>query len=252
MGQKVHPLGFRLGITKKHQSYWCTKPRISALWIQDASFIREFIYSQYIGAGITSIEIYRRDFGSPSLTVEINTSRPALFVGRDNQNLDQLKETLITKLVSFYRKRNLVNPGKIQINLVIKPITNPEIHASILAERLVEDLEQRKPYRRAMRQIVQKALRAGVKGIKVQVSGRLNGADIARSENVREGPVPLQTLRADIDYASRSAKTIFGLLGVKVWVFHGEKLTPLSNINTETVLTEKSEKEYVKSKKNEV
>ena len=116
------------------------------------------------------------------------------------------------------------------MSLHVKPVSNPEIHAAILAERLVEDLEQRKPYRRAMRQLVQKAVRAGVKGIKIQVAGRLNGADIARSEDVREGPVPLQTLRADIEYASRSAKTIFGLLGVKVWVFHGEKLTPLSNV----------------------
>lgn len=231
MGQKVHPLGFRLGITQKHQSYWCTKPRLSAIWIQDASFIRELVSSQYTGAGITTIEIHRRDFGAPSLTIEINAARPALFVGRETQTLDHLRDMLVTKLYSFYQKRNLPDPGKIQLSLHVKPVSNPEIHAAILAERLVEDLQQRKPYRRAMRQIVQKAVRAGVKGIKVQISGRLNGADIARSEDLREGPVPLQTLRADIEYASRPAKTIFGLLGVKVWVFHGEKLTPLSNIN---------------------
>ena len=105
------------------------------------------------------------------------------------------------------------------MSLHVKPISNPEIYATVLAERFVEDLEQRKPYRRAMRQTIQKALKAGVKGIKIQVSGRLNGADIARSEEVREGPVPLQTLRADIDYASRSAKTIFGLLGSKYGYF---------------------------------
>ena len=115
-------------------------------------------------------------------------------------------------------------------SLYIKPIKEPDAYAAVLAEKLVEDLQQRKPYRRAMRQTIQRALRAGVKGIKVQVSGRLNGADIARSEDVREGPVPLQTLRADIDYATHSAKTIFGLLGVKIWVFHGERLTPLSNL----------------------
>jgi small subunit ribosomal protein S3 len=230
MGQKVHPLGFRLGITQKHQSYWCTKPRLSSIWIQDASFIRELIFKQYKGAGITTVEIHRRDFGAPSLTIEIHAARPALFIGRETQTLDHLRDMLVTKLSIFYRKRNLPDPGKIQLNLHVKPVSNPEIHAAILAERLVEDLEQRKPYRRAMRQLVQKAVRAGVKGIKVQVAGRLNGADIARSEDVREGPVPLQTLRADIEYASRPAKTIFGLLGVKVWVFHGEKLTPLSNV----------------------
>jgi small subunit ribosomal protein S3 len=229
MGQKVHPLGFRLGITKKHQSYWCTNSRVSAVWIQDASFLRHILSTQYNGAGITNIEIQRRDFGSPSITIEIQAARPAVFVGRETQTLDPLRDSLVQQLYTFYRKRNLADPGKIQLNLHVKPISNPEIYAAVLAERLVEDLQQRKPYRRAMRQTVQKAIRAGVKGIKVQVAGRLNGADIARAENVREGPVPLQTLRADIDYASRSAKTIYGLLGVKIWVFHGEKLKPVSN-----------------------
>lgn len=226
MGQKVHPLGFRLGITQNHQSFWCTKPRISAIWIQDASFLRQIISASYKDAGITSIEIHRRDFGSPALTIEIYAARPALFVGR----LDELRNLLVKKLEQFYRKRNYLIPNLIQINLYVKPIANPDLYATVLAEKLVEDLEQRKPYRRAMRQLVQRAIRGGVKGVKVQVSGRLNGADIARAENVREGPVPLQTLRAEIDYASRSAKTIYGLLGVKVWVFRGEKLTPLSHI----------------------
>lgn len=230
MGQKVHPLGFRLGITQKHQSYWCAKPRVSAVWIQDASFLRESITKQYTGAGITHIEILRRDFGSPSVTIEIHAARPAVFLGRETQTLDHLRDTLVTQLYAFYRKRNLPDPGKIQLSLYVKPVSNPDIYATVLAERIVEDLQQRKPYRRAMRQLVQKAMRAGVKGIKVQISGRLNGADIARAEVVREGPVPLQTLRADIDYASRSAKTIYGLLGVKVWVFHGEKLRAISNL----------------------
>ena len=229
MGQKVHPLGFRLGITQKHQSYWCTHPRLSSIWIQDASFLRNIISTTYNGAGITNIEIQRRDFGSPSITIEIQAARPAAFVGRETQTLDHLRDELIKKLSAFYRRRNLPDPGKIQLNLHVKPVSNPDIHAAILAERLVEDLQQRKPYRRAMRQTVQKAVKAGVKGIKVQISGRLNGADIARAENVREGPVPLQTLRADIEYDSRSAKTIYGLLGIKIWVFHGEKLKPITH-----------------------
>lgn len=234
MGQKVHPLGFRLGITQKHQNYWCVKPRLSALWIQDASFLRDYINTQYPGAGIKNIEIHRRDFGSPCLIIEIQAARPSVFVGREAQNLDEFRNTLVKKLESFYQKRNLSNPGTIQISLHVKPLSNPDIHASVLAEKLVEDLEQRKPYRRAMRQIVQKALRAGVKGIKVQISGRLNGTDIARSEDIREGPVPLQTLRADIEYASKAAKTIYGLLGIKVWVFHGEKLTPINNFRVQS------------------
>jgi len=229
MGQKVHPLGFRLGITRKHQSYWCTKPENSALWIQDASFLRSFLQKTYIGAGITSIEIQRRDLDSPSIGIEIYAARPAAFLGRDNKALDQLRDELVAKLKNFYRKRNLPDPGKITLNLYVKPVSEPDSYAAVIAEKLVEDLQQRKPYRRAMRQSIQRALRAGVKGVKVQVSGRLNGADIARAEDLREGPVPLQTLRADIEYASKSAKTIYGLLGVKVWVFRGEKLTPLSN-----------------------
>lgn len=231
MGQKVHPLGFRLGITQKHQSYWCTKPRISALWVQDASFLRSFLHKNYIGAGITSIEIQRRDLDSPSIGIEIHAARPAAFLGRDNKALDQLRDELVIQLKSFYRKRNLSDPGKINLSLYVKPLKEPDAYAAVLAEKLVEDLQQRKPYRRAMRQTIQKAMRAGVKGIKVQISGRLNGADIARAEALREGPVPLQTLRADIDYSSKSAKTIFGLLGIKIWVFHGERLTHISNLS---------------------
>jgi small subunit ribosomal protein S3 len=230
MGQKVHPLGFRLGITQKHQSYWCTKPRTSAIWVQDSSFLRDFLKKRYVGAGITRIEIQRRDLDSPSIAIQIYAARPAMFLGADAKALDQLRDEIVNTLQVFYRKRNLPDPGKINLSLYIKPLTEPDAYAAVLAEKLVEDLEQRKPYRRAMRQTVQKALRAGVKGIKVQISGRLNGADIARSEDVREGPVPLQTLRADIDYSAKSAKTIFGLLGIKIWVFHGERLTPVSNL----------------------
>lgn len=232
MGQKVHPVGFRLGITQKHQSYWCTTPQKSSLWIQDASFLRNYLTKTYLGAGITNIEIERRDLESPSLSIQIYAARPTLFLGRDTKGLDRLRDELVTKLQSFYRKRNLADPGQIHLSLSIKPLQEPDAHAAVLAEKLVEDLEQRKPFRRAMRQTIQRALRAGVKGIKVQISGRLNGADIARSEAVREGPVPLQTLRADIDYSSKSAKTIFGLLGVKIWVFRGERLTRVSNIST--------------------
>jgi small subunit ribosomal protein S3 len=231
MGQKVHPIGFRLGITQKHQSYWCTNPQKSAVWIQDASFLRTYLYKTYIGAGITKIEIQRRDLDSPSLGIEIHAARPANFLGRDTKGLDRLRDELVNKLKTFYRKRNLPDPGQINLSLYIKPLNEPDLYAAVLAEKLVEDLEQRKPYRRAMRQTVQRALRAGVKGIKVQISGRLNGTDIARSEDLREGPVPLQTLRADIDYSSKSAKTIFGLLGVKIWVFHGERLTVVSNLS---------------------
>ena len=231
MGQKVHPIGFRLGITQKHQSYWCTTPENSVIWIQDASFLRNYLSKNFTGAGITRIEIERRDLDSPSLGIEIHAARPAVFLGRDAKGLDRLRDELVTRLRAFYRKRHFSDPGKIHVSLSIKPLQDPDAYAAVLAEKLVEDLEQRKPFRRAMKQTIQRALRAGVKGIKVQVSGRLNGADIARAEAVREGPVPLQTLRADIDYSAKSAKTIFGLLGVKIWVFRGERLKRVSNVS---------------------
>lgn len=233
MGQKVHPLGFRLGITQKHQSYWCTNRELSSVWIQDANFLRNFITKNYSKAGITRIEIRRRRFGSSSLTIEIFAARPNLFGNRETQNLDKLRDSLTSELERFYRKRNLEQPAKLQISLYVKPLANPDIYAHVLADRLVEDLEQRKPYRRSMKQLVQRARKAGVKGIKVQVSGRLNGADIARAEDVRDGAVPLQTLRANIDYCSKSAKTIYGLLGIKIWVFNGEQLSKLDNLATE-------------------
>ena len=242
MGQKVHPVGFRLGITQKHQSYWCTTPQKSALWVQDASFLRQYLFTKYVGAGITEIEIKRQELDrAPSLDVTVYTARPALLVGRDRKGLDPLRLELITRLRAFYRKRNLPDPGEFLFRLSIRPLARPETHAAVLAEKLVEALEQRQPFRRAMRTTVSRALKAGVKGIKVQISGRLNGADIARAEQLREGPVPLQTLRADIDYSSKSAKTIYGLLGVKIWVFRGERLTRLSNLSVPLSVAQKTQ-----------
>ena len=240
MGQKVHPIGFRLGMTQNHQSYWCTTPQKSVIWIQDATFLRTYLFKTFLGAGITNIEIERRDLDAPSLGIDIYAARPVLFLGRDTKGLDRLRDELVTKLKTFYRKRNLVEPETIHVNLSVKPLQEPDAYAAVLAEKLVEELEQRKPFRRAMRQTIQRALRAGVKGIKVQISGRLNGADIARAETVREGPVPLQTLRADIDYSSKSAKTIFGLLGIKIWVFRGERLVKVSHLKAGPSKTQKA------------
>jgi small subunit ribosomal protein S3 len=225
MGQKVHPIGFRLGITQKHQSYWCTTPEKSRLWIQDASFLRAYVSKAFVGAGITRIEIQRQDLEWPTFKIEIQTANPKRF-----SSLENFRDDLVKRLRAFYRKRNLPDPQQISLSIDIRPLKESSTYAAVLAEKLVEDLEQRKPFRRAMRQTVKQALRGGAEGIKVQISGRLNGADIARAENVHEGPVPLQTIRADIDYSSKSAKTIFGLLGVKVWVFRGERLTRISNL----------------------
>lgn len=228
MGQKVHPLGFRLGINQKHQSYWCVKPKLSSLWIQDASFLRNFLEKTYIDAGITKIEILRRNFDFPSILIKIYAARSVIIL-KKNKDKERLQNELATKLKAFYRKRKLPDFDKFDISLDVTQLNKPNLYAIILAENMVKQLQQRKPFRKVMHQTIQKALNSGAKGIKVQVAGRLNGADMARVEYLQKGPVPLQTLRARIDYSSKSAKTISGLLGVKVWVFHGERLVSLSN-----------------------
>lgn len=220
MGQKVHPLGFRLGITQKHQNFWCVNPKISVLWLEDANFLRGFIQKTYIRAGITCIKIYRRQLNYSSIIVKIYAVNSMISI---NTNL------VIKKLKEFYKKRHLPDPGILNIKFSVETVKNPKASAVLLAEKLVKALQQREPYRKAMWQIIREATLAGVKGIKVRVSGRLNGVDMARSEELKKGPVPLQALRADIDYSTKTAKTIFGLLGIKIWIFHGKYLSSLTN-----------------------
>jgi small subunit ribosomal protein S3 len=237
MGQKIHPLGFRLGITKKHGSQWFAKPnQYSQLVIEDA-FLRKNLFEKFTDAGIAAITIQRK---LDQIQIEIRAARPGILVGRDGSGLENLRKNLEQKLKNFriknfisyvpknLSKNNLDNTKKFaQIAVHVTKLANPGLEAAFIAEFLVEQLEKRIAFRRAVRQSIQRAQKAGVKGIKIQVSGRLNGAEIARSEWVREGRVPLQTLRADIDYSYRTAKTIYGLLGIKIWIFKGEIISPL-------------------------
>ena len=211
MGQKTHPLGFRLGITQKHRSSWF-EPKESYPQILEEDYkIRTYLEKSLSSAGISKIEIHRK---SDQIELEIHTSRPGVIVGRSGTNIEKLKEDL---------NKNLKKSRQIRIN--VTELTKADSDASLIAEFIAQQLEKRVAFRRATRQAIQKAQRLNIQGIKVQVSGRLNGAEIARSEWVREGRVPLQTLRADIDYATKRAQTTYGVLGVKVWVFNGE-LTP--------------------------
>ena len=211
MGQKTHPLGFRLGITQKHRSSWF-EPKESYPQILEEDYkIRTYLEKSLSSAGISKIEIHRK---SDQIELEIHTSRPGVIVGRSGTNIEKLKEDL---------NKNLKTSRQIRIN--VTELTKADSDASLIAEFIAQQLEKRVAFRRATRQAIQKAQRLNIQGIKVQVSGRLNGAEIARSEWVREGRVPLQTLRADIDYATKRAQTTYGVLGVKVWVFNGE-LTP--------------------------
>ena len=211
MGQKVHPLGFRLRITQNHRSSWFANQKTYPLILEEDHKIRTYIRREFSSAGISKIEIQRR---SDQVELDIHTSRPGIIVGRSGTGIDKIKEDL---------QKTLKYSSQIRVN--VTELKNMDADANIIGEFIAEQLEKRIPFRRATRQAIQKAQRANAQGMKVQVSGRLNGAEIARSEWVREGGVPLQTLRADVDYATKEANTTYGILGIKVWVFNGE-LTP--------------------------
>jgi small subunit ribosomal protein S3 len=211
VGQKVHPLGFRLRITQNHRSSWFANQKTYPSILEEDYKIRAYIKREFSSAGISKIEIERR---SEQVELQIHTSRPGIIVGRSGSGIDKIKEDL---------QKVLKCSNHIRIN--VTEIKNMDADANLIGEFIAEQLEKRIPFKRATRQAIQKAQRANAQGIKVQVSGRLNGAEIARSEWIREGRVPLQTLRADIDYATKEANTTYGILGIKVWVFNGE-VTP--------------------------
>lgn len=208
MGQKVHPLGFRLRITQNHRSSWFANQKTYPQILEEDFKIRSYIKSEFSSAGISKIEIERR---SEQVELKIHTSRPGIIVGRSGTGIDKIKEDLQKRLKC-----------STQIRVNVTEVKNADADATLIGEFIAEQLEKRIPFKKATRQAIQKAQRANAKGIRVQVSGRLNGAEIARSEWVREGRVPLQTLRADIDYATKEANTTYGILGIKVWVFNGE------------------------------
>ena len=208
MGQKIHPIGFRLGIIKEHQSRWYADAKNYPALLQEDHLIRQYIEKVLSNAGIANIRIDRK---ADQIDLEIHTSRPGVVVGRGGSGIETLREGV---------QKALGGNRTIRVNVI--EVQRPDAEASLLAEYVVQQLEKRVSFRRVVRQAIQRAQRADVKGIKLQVSGRLNGAEIARTEWVREGRVPLHTLRADIDYAYRTAKTIYGILGIKVWVFKGE------------------------------
>ena len=203
----MNPLGFRLGVTQDHFSSWYAKPEQYPALVLEDSFLRNSIIKNVGEAGISKILIERK---ADRVEIEIHAARPMIVLGRKGGGLEELREKLQSQLKT-----------QRQISITVVEITNPDFEAKLVAEFVSDQLEKRIPFRRAVKQALQRAKRAGVKGIKIQVSGRLNGAEIARSEWVREGRVPLQTLRSPIDYCTHEAHTIYGILGIKVWVFKG-------------------------------
>ncbi|KAI0556410.1 ribosomal protein S3 (chloroplast) [Gracilaria domingensis] len=210
MGQKTHPLGFRIGITQAHSSSWFSNMKSYAKLAQEDNQIRNSIEKQLNNASITLIHIDRK---VDQIQVQIHTARPGIILGKMGSGIEDIRKSL---------ENTLKQGAQIRINLV--EITDPDKEAALIAEFIVQQLEKRIAFRRVIRQAIQRSQKAKNQGIKIQVSGRLNGAEIARSEWVREGRVPLQTLRAHIDYSYKIAHTIYGILGIKVWLFKGEKI----------------------------
>jgi small subunit ribosomal protein S3 len=205
MGQKVHPTGFRLGFNKTWRSRWYAEKEYANLLHEDVKLKRD-LKKRFAHAGVSRVEIER---AANKLKVTIYTSRPGIIIGRKGQEVDKLKQEV--------QKRT----GK-EVFVNIQEILKPELDAQLVAESVALQLEKRIAFRRAMRKAVDAALRFGAKGIKVRVSGRLNGAEIARSEWYLHGQLPLHTLRADIDYGLAEARTNFGQIGVKCWIYKGE------------------------------
>ncbi len=208
MGQKVHPIGFRLGITKQHTSNWyAEKSQYTKNLLNDIE-VREHLFSKLAHASVSRIEIERT---ADNARVLIHTAIPGVVIGKKGEDIDRMREE-VTLLMG------------IPVTLSIQEIRKPDLDAQLLADSVAQQLERRVMFRRAMKRAVQNAMRQGAEGVKVRVAGRLGGAEIARSEWHSEGRVPLHTLRADIDYGLSEAKTTYGIIGVKAWVFRGEVL----------------------------
>jgi len=209
MGQKVHPTGFRLGIATDWTSKWYADTAQFADFLAEDLKIREFLKKKLAQAAISRIQISRP---AKSVSVTIHTARPGIIIGKKGEDIEKLRREISTLVTAH------INNVKINI----EEIRKPELDAQLVAEGVASQLERRVMFRRAMRRSVTNAMRIGAEGIKINVSGRLNGAEIARNEWYREGRVPLHTLRADVDYGFAEALTTYGILGVKVWIYKGE------------------------------
>jgi small subunit ribosomal protein S3 len=209
MGQKTHPLGFRLGYTEGWRSRWYANKKDYAKLVIEDHRIRGLIHEKHKAAGVPKVEIERT---SESVRITIHTARPGVLVGRKGAKVDELK-TDLERIVGKSR----------QVELFIREVKRPEFDARLVAESIAEQLEKRAAFRRVVKKAIQATIQAGAKGIKVQVGGRLGGAEIARVEKAIEGRIPLTTLLAEIDFGTARAETTYGTVGVKVWIYKGDK-----------------------------
>ena len=215
MGQKIHPLGLRVGVIRDWEAKWYAEKEYAEYLHEDLK-IRKFISSRLADAAVSKVEIER---AAKRVNVSLHTAKPGMVIGKGGSEVENLRKELV--------KLTGKKPNEIHINIV--EIKKPDLDAKLVAEGIARQLESRVAFRRAQKQAIQRTMRSGAQGIKTQVSGRLNGADIARSEGYSEGTVPLHTLRADIDYAWEEADTTYGKLGVKVWIYRGEILPGMKN-----------------------
>jgi small subunit ribosomal protein S3 len=206
MGQKVNPVGIRLGIVKDHTSVWYADKRNYPRYLLNDLDVRKYLRKRLAQASVSRIEIER-----PAATarITIHTARPGIVIGKKGEDVERLRQELARMM-------------GVPVHVNIEEIRKPELDALLVAQNVAQQLERRVQFRRAMRRVIQNAMRLGAEGIKVRVAGRLGGAEIARSEVYHEGRVPLHTLRADIDYATWEARTTYGVIGIKVWIFKGE------------------------------
>jgi small subunit ribosomal protein S3 len=211
MGQKTHPIGFRLGIVQPWRSRWFATKDMPALLKED-ELIRKYLKARLGHAAIADIHIERKP---GKVTVTVHTGRPGVVIGKRGAEVDKLRD----ELAQLTGKDAAIN---------VEEIKRPEVASQLVADNIAHQLVQRISFRRAMKRAVQSAMRMGAQGIRVRVSGRLGGSEIARTEGYREGRVPLHTLRADIDYATSTAKTTYGTIGIKVWIFKGEVVEEVS------------------------
>ena len=224
MGQKVHPIGIRLGIVKDWSSKWYADTKTFPEYIRTDHLIRSFIQKKLKDASVSRISIERP---AKKVNITIHTARPGIVIGKKGEDIERLRAE-ISKIIDM-------NLADVRIN--ISEVRKPELDAQLVAEGIAQQLERRVMFRRAMKRAVTNTMRVGAEGVKVKVGGRLNGAEIARSEWYHEGRVPLHTLRADIDYGFAEAHTTYGVIGVKVWIFKGEVFEKPEAVTDETTDT---------------
>ena len=208
MGQKVNPNGFRVGVIKNWDSRWFVKDSVFGDTLVEDYNLRKYLKKTLYNAGVPKIEIER---DAAKVRIHIHCAKPGVVIGRNGSEIEKLRAACQAKL------------GK-PVNINIVEVKNPDVNSTLVAESVADQLEKRVSFRRAMKMAISRAMKSGAKGIKIMVSGRLGGAEIARSEQYHEGTIPLQTLRADIDYGFAEAATTYGRLGVKVWIYKGEVL----------------------------